>query len=452
MRTDKPMPHNNDIERAVLAGILKEPALIDSAIADKFSANCFYSHINREIWKACSHMHGNGEALDLLSVANCLKMAGTLEKVGGDVFLAELHTSIATTVNFRSWIGTLVKLAAKRQLIEACSDTMMQSYEDSRKVKELIAEHSGKVSLINSFAQCKSRDMSSVLKATNQMFKDGVNGQQIIRYCIPAIDTAIIHARKQMHVLSAQPGVGKTAFALSAIAKQIQNGIIPVIFCKESSSEEITGKIISILSGIPYITLLTSIDKLTKAQFQAYNFAIGTLKKYEKNLFVFGGGDYQHSVAGINGALLRLKNECGRVDAVYIDYIQNMLPPPHLSKKDKTPQIDYNIEALKDSFIEYDCAGTVLSQINREGAKAGRPAIHHLKYSGTIEQEAHIISFLHRDNINDPKQSIQETDWYSAKTRLFAPFGRKLIFKKSTAEYCGRQYEKEDRPGATKAA
>jgi len=129
------MPHNNDIECAVLAGILKEPALIDSAIADKFSANCFYLHINREIWKACSHMHGNGENLDLLSLANSLKMAGTLEKVGGDIFLAELYDSIATTVNFRSWIGTLVKLAAKRQLIEACSDTMMQSYEDSTKSK-----------------------------------------------------------------------------------------------------------------------------------------------------------------------------------------------------------------------------------------------------------------------------------------------------------------------------
>jgi replicative DNA helicase len=83
------MPHNNDIERAVLAGILREPALIDSAIADKFSANCFYSHINREIWKACSHVRGNGEALDLLSVANCMKMAGTLEKVGGENFLAD---------------------------------------------------------------------------------------------------------------------------------------------------------------------------------------------------------------------------------------------------------------------------------------------------------------------------------------------------------------------------
>ena len=60
MRTDRPMPHNNDIERAVLAGILREPALIDSAIADKFSANCFYSHINREIWKSSTTSRSSG--------------------------------------------------------------------------------------------------------------------------------------------------------------------------------------------------------------------------------------------------------------------------------------------------------------------------------------------------------------------------------------------------------
>lgn len=446
MTKERTMPHNIDIEQAVLAAVIKESALIDTAIADKFSGDCLYLPIHKEVWKAASQVHTNGDALDLLSLANCLSMNGKLEYIGGDIFLAELSALIATTVNFRTWVGTLIKLAAKRRLIEACRETITQGYEDSRNVKELLTEHSGKISLINSLTQRASRNIGTILKSTNQMFQDGVNGQQMIKYCIPVIDDAIIHARQQMHVLSAQPGTGKTAFALSAIAKQIQNDIVSVIFCHESSSEETTGKILSILCGIPYIQLLTRIDKLTKVQLEAYKAAVETIKKYEHNLFIFGGGDYRHSLQGINGALLRIKDERGRIDAVYVDYLQTMEAPPHLMKKDKTPQVEYNVEALKNTFIEFDCAGTVLSQISRDGAKAGRPQMHHLKYASAIEAEAHIISFLHRDKINDPVQDALETEWYSAKTRLFRPFCRRLIFKKNTAEYLGKIYSKEDHP------
>ena len=266
----------------------------------------------------------------------------------------------------------------------------------------------------------------------------GFGGTSVVRSFIPAIDMAMIHSRQQMHVLSAFPGTGKTAFALSVIAEQIKNNVPAIIFCKESSSDETVGKILSIYSGIPFIKLMTKMDRLQYSEQTNFREAYDTIVKYAHNLYVRGGSDYKHSIDGIRVELKRMKEERGDIGSVWVDYLQNIEPPSHLAKKDKTPQVEYISEALKNLFIEFNCAGTVLSQINREGAKSGKPRMHHLKYSSAIEAEAHIISFLYRENINDETKEMLDTTWYSEKTRLFAPFSRELVFNKKCAQYLSK--------------
>ena len=446
MQTDMIMPHDVKTERAVIAAIIRQPELIEVAQASGLESEAFYNPAFRTLWQAASQMHSQDNPIDMVTLCNYLQMQGKLDNIGGEVFIVELFNAIATTARFDSWVNIAVKLTAKRKLIISCNETLNKCYKDSEPIKELLAEHSSKVAEISGMTQQGRRTTQAILQATDKMFSEGINGSQLVRYCIPAVDQSIIHARQQMHVLAAQPGTGKTAFALSAIAEQIRSGLVCALFCKESSSEELLGKLISIYSGIPYIRLLTQGDKLEPAERQAYSRARELVNKFQGNLFISGGGDYKHSIEGICGAMRRIYDERGQIDAAYVDYLQNMNASQHLQRKDKTPQVEYNIEALKDTFIDFDCAGTVLSQINRTGAQAGgKPAMHHLKYASAIEAEAHIITFLYRDKINDPAKSELETMWYSEKTRLFAPFCRGLIFKKDTAQYYGR-YGTIDRP------
>jgi replicative DNA helicase len=361
--------------------------------------------------------------------------------------VAEIACEIANTLCFDEWVNILVKLSARRKLLMECYSVTVKCYETEEDVKTLLSGHTGAVSEISGIVNgTHGRTTGAIMRDTMQMFKYGIEGSSIVKSCIPSIDAAMTHTRRQMHVLSAFPGTGKTSFALSVIAAQIQQDIPAIIFCKESSSEETAGKLLSIYSGIPYIKLLTGMKSITQNEMAMLSNANEKIRQHEANLYIRGGGDYKHSIDGIRVELKRMKEERGVIGSVWVDYLQNMDAPAHLAKKDKTPQVEYNIEALKDLFIEFDCAGTVLSQINREGAKQGKPQMHHLKYASAIEAEAHIISFLYRDKTNDETRSILETEWYSEKTRLFGPFSKILMFHKRIAHYTGKEYSAEDRP------
>ena len=347
MQIDVVMPHDYKTERVIIAAIIREPILIETAQEAGLESESFYDPAFRTIWQAVSQMYSQGDPIDIITLCNCLQMQGKFDNIGGEVFIAELFNAIATTVGFDSWVSIAVKLTAKRKLIISCRETLNKCYTDNEPVKEILAEHSGKVAEISGMTQQGRRTTQAILQAADKMFSEGVNGSQLVRYCIPAIDQSIIHARQQMHVLAAQPGTGKTAFALSTIAEQIKAGYVCAIFCKESSSEELLGKLLSIYSGIPYIRLLTQSNKMEPAELQAYSRARELINKFQGNLFISGGGDYKHSIESIRGAMRRIHDERGQIDAAYIDYLQNMNAPQHLQRKDKTPQVEYNIEGFE---------------------------------------------------------------------------------------------------------
>jgi len=445
---DRPQPHNLEAERAIIAAMLREPhPCVDIVIEQLHNDEVFYSHIHREIFKSVLEIYYSGMDIDLVSIAHQLNRNKKLEDIGGEIFLAEIYGSISTTVNIETWCNIVCELSFRRNLLMQCQEITVKCFEGESEAKELLMEHSKFISELTVIASgIKRRTTGAIMRDTMQMFKDGIEGFSVVKSCIPAIDAAMTHTRRQMHVLSAFPGTGKTSFALSVIAAQIQQDIPAIIFCKESSSEETAGKLLSIYSGIPYIKLLTGMKNITPAEINNLNNGTDRIKKHEKNLYIRGGGDYRHSIDGIRIELKRMKEERGEIGSVWVDYLQNMEAPAHLAKKDKTPQVEYNIEALKDLFIEFDCAGTVLSQINREGARQGKPQMHHLKYASAIEAEAHIISFLYRDKTNDESKQILETEWYSEKTRLFGPFSKMLMFHKRIAHYTGKEYSAEDRP------
>ena len=297
MLTDRPQPHNLEAEKAVIAAILREPyPCVDIAIELLNNEEVFYSHIHREIFKAALEIYRNKQRkIDLVSIAHQLTQNGKLEDVGGEFFLAELYGSISTTVNMETWCGIVHELSARRKLLDECRATWVKCYEPEMEIKELLSGHAGTVSEITSMASgIHRRSTAAIMRDTMQMFKDGVDGSAIVKSYIGAIDSVMVHTRQQMHVLSAFPGTGKTAYALSCIAAQIQNDTPSIIFCKESSSEETAGKILSIYSGIPYIKLLTGLKGITPGEMNNLNNATEKIKQHETNLYIRGGGDYKH--------------------------------------------------------------------------------------------------------------------------------------------------------------
>ena len=156
------------------------------------------------------------------------------------------------------------------------------------------------------------------------------------------------------------------------------------------------------------------------------------------NCHICGKGDYTHSVDGIE----QVCSKIGELDMIYVDYLQNMKPASHLRKESRFVQVEDNMCRLNELIGNLNVACVLMCQINREGSNATRPRMHHLKHSSTIENEAHIVSFLHREqNDRMEEQEIYETLWYSDKTRIVKPFATRLAFVAKNAEYTGMRQE-----------
>ena len=113
---DRAQPHNHKIEQAVLAAMLREPqSCVDIVVSLIGNApENFYSAAHRDIFLAAIELNAAGTAPDLLSVAQKLRSMGKLEAVGGEIYLAELFSAIATTVNIESWCKILLNLSMLR--------------------------------------------------------------------------------------------------------------------------------------------------------------------------------------------------------------------------------------------------------------------------------------------------------------------------------------------------
>ena len=145
---DRAQPHDPAVERAVLAAMLREPEpCVDIAIEHLRSPEVFYSHVHREIFRVIvelnskPHRHaGSSSGVDLVTVAHQLQSEGKLEAVGGELFLAELVGSIATTVNLEAWCVILRNYATLRRMIDVCSESLLKCYNTDAEAVHLVEE------------------------------------------------------------------------------------------------------------------------------------------------------------------------------------------------------------------------------------------------------------------------------------------------------------------------
>lgn len=261
---------------------------------------------------------------------------------------------------------------------------------------------------------------------------------QIVPYCIPAIDSKIKHMRKQMHVLAAASGIGKTAWGMSCFDKQAKKGLKVVFLCGESSRHELMIRRLCMITGKPFMYYAQGMPDRTEADLNYYQIALQDLHTNNESYWIYGKGDYDHSIEGMYDVVAELTSRHGRLDMVYFDYLQNMRPMVHMKKEtNRTAIVEANVMELNNLIGEFNIAGVVLCQLNREAAKRGRPRMDNLKYASTIENEAHNITFLFREKTALAKNGILETEWYSDKTRIQEKIRARLAFIEQRAEYMG---------------
>ena len=437
---DRAQPHALDVERAVLGAMLREPeSCIDLVVSQFGGQEVFYAPAHRVIYSTLVELRNRNASPDLVSLAQCLRERGKLDGVGGEVCLAELYGAVSTTVNLESWCATLIKYATLRRMIDVCSASLMKCYDADLDISTLVDQiesdiysvrHEDSSHSVYRIQELVADEVKSLVEIMNNQVEVGIPTG------FSKIDEYTGGLKKgEMFVLAARPSIGKTTLGLNVIRNVALHPAKPravAFFSLEMTEQQIARRLLCTEAQISesafwnHSFLDSDLVKLTSAA-----------EKIEKaKIWIDPTGGL--SIAELRAKARRLVSQ-HHVELIVIDYLQLMTADERVdNRQQEVAKISGGIKKLaKDLNIPV----LVLAQLNREidknASPNARPKLAHLRESGAIEQDADIVTFLHRnrdDAKNDAVTSV-DAEWIVEKNRNGRTGVVKLLFYPARMEF-----------------
>ena len=415
-------PQALDVEEAVLGALLIEPNCLDEAM-EELSPSCFYSEKHRMIFEAMRSLNNEHVALDLLSVSQKLKSQGNLEAIGGTVALAQLTQKIGAAAHIEYYIRILKQKFIQRELITASYDILKTSYDESVNVDDLIDTAQTKI-----FAAIQNnvkKDVEEIGKVINdamadiQKFQNLESGLSGVPSGFPSVDKITLGWQaSDLIILAARPSVGKTAFVLNLARNAAVDFNMPVaIFSLEMPSIQLAKRMMVSETRL-------SADKIkggVKMEMHEWVQLEEQIKRLSKApLYIDDTPSLP--VMEFRSKVKKLVKQKG-VRLVIVDYLQLMQGPAELRGM-REQEVAAISRTLKATAKELNVPIIALSQLsrqseNRQGSNR-RPQLSDLRESGSIEQDADMVIFIHRydyQGLSDNPDDIGRTQIIIAKHR-----------------------------------
>lgn len=422
-------PQNIEAERALLGSILLKPDGIHE-VTDLISADSFYVEKHRAIFRAMLDLVSSASPIDLLSTANRLKEVSDLDRVGGNSYLAELVSIVPTSANLKYYAEIVQKKSMMRALIEASSDIGELGYDEAQDIDELLNNAEKRIYEVTSTPTLrKFVAIRDTLGEAWERFDNLHKGETETRG-IPTGFTALDNMlagfqRSDLIILAARPSMGKTALALD-IARQtaIKHGTPVGIFSLEMSSQQLVDRMLAAEARVDAWKLRTG--KITSdEEFERIRDAMGRLAKAPIHI----DDAPATNALGMRSAARRLKRESG-IGLLIVDYLQLMTPTSTRSQDSLVQQVTEISRSLKTLARELDVPVLALSQLSRAiEQRRGRPRLSDLRDSGSIEQDADVVIFIHNeDRYNDNKEERSNVTEILIEKHRNGPTGKIDLF------------------------
>ena len=387
-------PSSVEAETSVLGSILIDNDAI-LAVSEFLRPEHFYDLNNAKVYEAMLKLYEDRTPIDMVTVSEKLKEMKYLKKIGGKSFLSRLANDVPTSANVESYGNIIKSLSAKRELISAAGRISEKSFDESMPSMELLdyAEQE-----IFALSQKHLKSIPTSLKEVLTASFDRLDELQKMGSGLRGIPTGFIQLDSvlagmqdsNLIVLAARPGVGKSAFGLNIARYVSVEKKIPVcIFSLEMSREELADRLLVRQGLIDAWKLKTG--QLSEADFDSYSEAMGVLA--EAPLYI-------DDTPGLSVTELRTKARRLQVDKgirfIIVDYLQLM----HGSTRDnRVQEVSEISQGLKNLARELKIPVLAMAQLNRQmESRGGKPKLSDLRESGSIEQDADVVMFLHRED------------------------------------------------------
>jgi replicative DNA helicase len=402
-------PQNIDSERALLGSIMLKPESVYD-IMDVVNDESFYSEKHRIIFKAMMDLFGKSEPIDLLSLSSRLKEKKQLDQVGGSTYLTELVNSVPSAANIEHYAKLVQKKYILRNLIDVADHVSELGYDEGEDVETLLDSAEKKIfAVTNSGVTRKFTQLKESLAEAWERLDKLHNSKDELRGVptgFSALDEKLSGFQKSdLIILAARPSMGKTSLALDIARQAAVNHNIPVgIFSLEMGSQQLVDRMLSAEAQVDSWKLRTG--KLsTDDEFQKIRDALDKLSKAP----IFIDDKPGNNILNMRSSARRLKSEHG-IGLIIVDYLQLMTT--NKSYDSMVNQVTEISRSLKSLAREIDVPVIALSQLSRAvEQRGGKPRLSDLRDSGSIEQDADVVMFIHRDdkqNENSDKPNIAE--------------------------------------------
>ena len=392
-------PQDVDAEKALLGSIMLRPEGL-SEIVDVITADAFYVRKHSIIFKTMLELYTKNEPIDLLSLSSRLKDKKQIADVGGASYLTELVTAVPSASNLEYYGQIIRRKKLYRGLIEASEEISEMGYNENNDIDTILDKAEQKIFKLANFSTKQKftsiRDeLTEAWERLDKLHKskDELRG---VRTGFPDLDNKLAGLQKSdLIILAARPSVGKTTLALDmARHAAINHGVKVGIFSLEMSAQQLVDRMLAAEARVDSWKLRTG--KLsTDVEFSMIRDSLDKLSQAP----IFIDDEPSNTIVRMKAVARRLKSEQG-LDLIIVDYLQLLVPSRNVESL--VQQVTEISRSLKGLARELDVPVVALSQLSRAVEKRGdEPRLSDLRDSGSIEQDADVVLFIHReDRIN----------------------------------------------------
>ncbi len=412
---DRVPPHNNDAELATLGATLLDPEALGRVLT-YLRADDFYKTAHQQIFSAILSLSDRGEEIDLITLTHELKARGELERVGGAGYVSGLTSVVPTSANVEYYARIVREHSARRKLIRIASEIIAQGYNDSHDSRLLVEEAERRIFEITDEHQAGSflkagEIVGRTIEAIERLYhtQEDYTG---VPSGLPALDNLTSGFQDaEFIILGARPSVGKTALALTMAANISVHQKIPVgFFTLEMSDMALMQRLIASEARVGSQRIRTGM--LRPSDFKSLTDAAGLI--YEAPVWISDTPSIK--LLDLRAQARRMRSQLG-IRIIFIDYLtligaENTEIPRH----EQIAEISRSLKALAR---ELNIPIVALSQVSRE-SEGRRPTLANLRESGSIEQDADVVMFLHRERGAEQEEeqpNVVETELIVAKQR-----------------------------------
>ena len=387
-----------------------------------------------------TEIYKNKQQMDVTVLKNEIEKKNPINSVGGIEYLSDVIDSVVSASNVDSYINIIREKSLRRNLIKVCESIENSARDEASSANDVI-EHAEKqiFSVTKARKASEFKTAAEVVKSTRiQLENLAKNNQEVTGIATGFYDfdklTSGLHPN-ELIIIAARPAMGKTAFALNiATNAAISSGKSVAIFNLEMGAEQLMFRMISALGAVEGNKLKTG--RLTHDDWKKVNEAMSELA--DAPIFIEDTPGI--TIGEIRAKCRRLASQGNGLGLIVIDYLQLISGGPGYGNNRQQEVSDIS-RSLKTMAMELGVPVIALAQLSRsvEGRENKRPIMSDLRESGSIEQDADIVTFLYRDDYYN-KTTIEEnnvslSELIIGKHRNGATGTIELLFEKNISNF-----------------